>query len=117
MRLDERPVKLRTTIGDTVDQMLPRLQSRGADIDVIGYSYYPQYHPGGIAGVQQNLNNTAAAYGKPVVIAETGFPARNPQFDEQNLGFPVTQQVNPCVKSSPSIDCSAYRSARLWEFP
>lgn len=73
------------------DQLLPRLQANGTDIDVIGYSYYPQYHSGGIAGVQQNLNNTAAQYGKPVVIAETGFPARNPQSDEQNLGFPVTQ--------------------------
>ena len=73
------------------DQLLPRLQANGTDIDVIGYSYYPQFHSGGIAGVQQNLNNTAAQYGKPVVIAETGFPFRNPQSDEQNLGFPVTQ--------------------------
>jgi arabinogalactan endo-1,4-beta-galactosidase len=73
------------------DELLPRLQSREADIDVIGYSYYPIYHSGGIAGVQENLNNTAAAYGKPVVIAETGFPFRNPQSGEQNLEFPVTQ--------------------------
>ena len=73
------------------DQLLPRLQANGTDIDVIGYSYYPQFHSGGIAGVQQNLNNTASQYGKPVVIAETGFPFRNPQSDEQNLGFPVTQ--------------------------
>jgi arabinogalactan endo-1,4-beta-galactosidase len=73
------------------DELLPRLQSRGADIDVIGYSYYPQFHSGGLAGVEENLNNTAAQFGKPVVIAETGFPFRNPQSDEQNLGFPVTQ--------------------------
>jgi arabinogalactan endo-1,4-beta-galactosidase len=73
------------------DQLLPRLQSNGTDIDVIGYSYYPQFHTGGVAGVEQNLNNTAAKYGKPVVIAETGFPFSNPQSDEQNLGFPVTQ--------------------------
>jgi arabinogalactan endo-1,4-beta-galactosidase len=73
------------------DELLPRLQSRNADIDVIGYSYYPQFHAGGVAGVQENLNNTAAQFGKPVVIAETGFPSRSPQSDEQNLGFPVTQ--------------------------
>jgi hypothetical protein len=73
------------------DELLPRLVSRDADIDVIGYSYYPQFHAGGIAGVQENLSNTVAAYGKPVVVAETGFPFRNAQSDEQNLGFPVTQ--------------------------
>lgn len=73
------------------EQLLPRLQSRDADVDVIGYSYYPQFHSGGIVGVQENLNNTVARFGKPVVIAETGFPFRNPQSDEQNLGFPVTQ--------------------------
>jgi arabinogalactan endo-1,4-beta-galactosidase len=73
------------------DQMLPRLAANDADVDVIGYSYYPQFHSGGVAGVQRNLNNTAAAYGKPVVLVETGFPSRNPQSDEQNLGFPVTE--------------------------
>lgn len=72
------------------DQLIPRLQSRDADFDVIGYSYYPQFHSGGIAGVEENLNNTVAEFGKPVAIVETGFPSRNPQFDEQNLGFPVT---------------------------
>jgi arabinogalactan endo-1,4-beta-galactosidase len=73
------------------DRLLPRLQANGTDIDVIGYSYYPIYHSGGIAAVQQNLNNTAAAYGKPVMIAETGYPFRNPTAAEQNLGFPVTE--------------------------
>ncbi len=73
------------------DHLLPKLQARSADIDVLGYSYYPIYHSGGIAAVQENLNNSVEAYGKPVVVAETGFPFRNPQSDEQNLGFPVTQ--------------------------
>jgi arabinogalactan endo-1,4-beta-galactosidase len=73
------------------DRLLPRLQSNGADPDVLGYSYYPIYHTGGIAGVQQNLTNAARTYGKPVVIAEAGFPSRNPTPSEQNLGFPVTE--------------------------
>jgi len=74
------------------DRLLPRLQTNGTDIDVIGYSYHPTFHAGGITAVAQNLNNTAATYGKKVVIAETGFPARNPQSDEQNLGFDVTPE-------------------------
>ena len=73
------------------DRLLPRLQANGTDIDVIGYSYYPIFHSGGITAVQQNLNNSAAAYGKPVVIVEAGFPSRNPTQAEQNLGFAVTE--------------------------
>jgi len=73
------------------NNLLPRLQANGTDVDVIGYSYYPIYHPGGIAAVAQNLNNTAAAYGKPVVIAEAGYPSRNPTSSERNLEFPVTE--------------------------
>jgi arabinogalactan endo-1,4-beta-galactosidase len=79
------------TTGYFFDEIITRLQNNGTDIDVIGYSYYPQYHSGGIAAVEQNLNNTVAEFGKPVVLVETGFPFRNPQSDEQNLGFPVTQ--------------------------
>ena len=80
--------------GDTsyyFTRLLPRLQANGTDIDIIGYSYYPLYHSGGIAAVQQNLNNTVADYGKPVAIVEAGFPFRNPTSSEQNLGFPVTE--------------------------
>lgn len=77
------------------DRLLPRLQANGADPDVLGYSYYPIYHSGGIAAVQQNLANTVDAYGKPVVIAEAGFPSRVSQFSENppevNLGFPVSE--------------------------
>ncbi len=80
--------------GDTsyyFTRLLPRLQANGTDIDIIGYSYYPLYHSGGIAAVQQNLNNTVATYGKPVVVVEAGFPFRNPTRAEQNLGLPVTE--------------------------
>jgi len=73
------------------DRLIPRLQADGADFDIIGYSYYPIYHSGGITAVQTNLTNTVAAYGKPVAIVEAGFPFRNPTPQEQNLGFPVTE--------------------------
>jgi arabinogalactan endo-1,4-beta-galactosidase len=73
------------------DRLLPRLDANGTDPDVLGYSYYPLYHSGGIAGVEQNLTNSARTYGKPVVVVEAGFPFRNPTQSEQNLGFPVTE--------------------------
>ncbi len=77
------------------DRLLPRLQANGTDIDAIGYSYYPKYHydpatgDGGIADLQQNLNNTALAYGKPVVLVETGFPSTGAMW-EPNYEFDVS---------------------------
>jgi exo-beta-1,3-glucanase (GH17 family) len=35
------------------------------------------------------LNNTAATFGKPVVVVETGFPSRGAQFEPQ-FEFPVS---------------------------
>jgi arabinogalactan endo-1,4-beta-galactosidase len=77
------------------NRLLPRLEANGADPDVLGYSYYPIYHSGGIPAVQQNLTNSVNAYGKPVVIVEAGFPARVSQFQENppevNLGFEISE--------------------------
>ncbi|TWT92856.1 Arabinogalactan endo-1,4-beta-galactosidase precursor [Botrimarina colliarenosi] len=73
------------------------LIERNVDFDVIGYSYYPKWHydpstgAGGLDDVAENLNNSALAYGKPVVIAETGFASRGAQW-EPTYEFPVTEE-------------------------
>lgn len=72
-----------------LDQLLPKLQSNGTDVDVIGYSYYPKWHydpntgSGDMDDVQTNLNNTASTYGKPVAIVETGFPSWGAQWEPE----------------------------------
>jgi arabinogalactan endo-1,4-beta-galactosidase len=43
------------------------------DYDVIGLSYYPFWH-GPLADLSANLNDAAARYGKPLVIAEAAYP-------------------------------------------
>jgi len=51
----------------------------GVDYDIIGQSFYPNYH-GTLALMQQNAAETFKRYGKPVMIAETGYPQTgNPQ--------------------------------------
>lgn len=73
------------------------LTEREVDFDVIGYSYYPKWHydpdtgSGGLDDVAENINNTALAYGKPVVIVETGFPSRGAQW-EPDYEFSVSEQ-------------------------
>ena len=79
----------------TTSYYFNKLASRNVDFDVIGYSYYPKWHyddatqNGSIEDLQENLNNTAATFGKPVVVVETGFASRGPQF-EPEYEFPVS---------------------------
>ena len=47
--------------------------ANGVRYDVIGLSYYPYWH-GPLAAFQANLNDVAARYDKPVVVAETAYP-------------------------------------------
>jgi arabinogalactan endo-1,4-beta-galactosidase len=48
--------------------------------DVIGASYYGYWH-GSLAGLQTNLNDMAARYGKPVVVVETAYGFTTAQDD------------------------------------
>lgn len=81
----------------TTSYYFNKLVQRNVDFDVIGYSYYPKFHydpatgAGGLEDFAENLNNTALTYGKPVVIAETGFASRGQQF-EPTYEFPVSEQ-------------------------
>jgi arabinogalactan endo-1,4-beta-galactosidase len=82
---------------NTSSYFFQKLVDRSVDFDVIGYSYYPKWHynpstgAGDIADLHSNFNNTAATFGKPVVLVETGFPSRGAQF-EPDYEFDVSQQ-------------------------
>jgi arabinogalactan endo-1,4-beta-galactosidase len=47
--------------------------AHGVAFDVIGLSYYPFWH-GSMADLRANLHDTAAAYGKDIVVVETSYP-------------------------------------------
>ncbi len=75
--------------------------SRGVPFDVIGASYYCYWH-GPLSGLQANLNDMAARYGKPVVVAETAYgftlAAKDSEPNifnsslQQQCGYPATPQ-------------------------
>jgi arabinogalactan endo-1,4-beta-galactosidase len=48
-------------------------QSCGVEWDVIGLSYYPQWH-GSLSAVGSNMDSLSARYGKDVMIVETAYP-------------------------------------------
>ncbi|MCK2216521.1 arabinogalactan endo-1,4-beta-galactosidase [Actinomadura sp. ATCC 31491] len=74
--------------------------ANGIRHDVIGVSYYPYWH-GSLESFQANLNDVAARYGKPIVVAETAYPFTTADDDgwenlitspEPYAGYPATPQ-------------------------
>ena len=49
-------------------------QKQGIDFDLIGLSYYPD-GKNTLAELQELIGSRGEKYGKPIVIAETAFPA------------------------------------------
>jgi arabinogalactan endo-1,4-beta-galactosidase len=52
------------------------LAQAGVDYDIVGQSYYPNWH-GTLKNVRDNLRNTIERYHKDVMIVETAYPSRN----------------------------------------
>ncbi|GLX65826.1 glycosyl hydrolase 53 family protein [Paenibacillus glycanilyticus] len=48
------------------------MEARHVDYDVIGMSYYPFWH-GSFQQLKSNMDDIAARYGKPIVVAETSY--------------------------------------------
>ncbi|WP_214107733.1 glycoside hydrolase family 53 protein [Acrocarpospora catenulata] len=74
--------------------------TNGIRYDVIGLSYYPFWH-GTLEAFQANLNDVAARYGKPVLVAETAYPFTTADKDgweniitsaEPYPGYPATPE-------------------------
>ncbi|MFF5565713.1 arabinogalactan endo-beta-1,4-galactanase [Streptomyces sp. NPDC012623] len=73
--------------------------ARQVPFDVIALSYYSYWH-GPLSGLQANLDDAAARYGKPVLVAETAYAhtLANGDFLENNIatsaqlaaGYPAT---------------------------
>lgn len=110
----------------TTSYFFDKLVARNVNFDVIGYSYYPKYQytpstgAGGMADLQTNLNNTANAYHKPVVIVETGFASRGAQF-EPDFEFDVSptgqQQFTSALVSALQNVPDGLGQGLFWWYP
>lgn len=69
------------------------LQQAGVEYDMIGQSYYPNWH-GTLDNVRDNLARTIERYGKDVVIVETAYPWKNAEYWSQrrNMVWPVSAE-------------------------
>ena len=57
---------------DVFNSFFSAMETNGVNYDLIGASYYPYYH-GSLSNLQNNLNNTANKFKKPVIVAETSY--------------------------------------------
>jgi arabinogalactan endo-1,4-beta-galactosidase len=70
------------------------LTSAGVDFDIIGQSFYPNWH-GTMDNLRDNLRETINRYHKGVMIVETAYPSRSVQLSEaaaKNMVWPMTPE-------------------------
>jgi arabinogalactan endo-1,4-beta-galactosidase len=70
------------------------LTSAGVDFDVIGQSYYPNWH-GTMENLRDNLRQTIAHYHKDVMVVETAYPSRDTRPSPaaaKNMIWPMTPE-------------------------
>ncbi len=72
--------------------------SRGVQFDVIGMSYYPQWH-GSLTDLQDNMNDLQSRYGKEIMVVETAYPWtwQNGDLEANSITStgPVTYPASP----------------------
>ena len=76
----------------TTMKFFDNLNAQAVPFDIIGESYYPFYQ-GSPTSLSNCLNNAAARYGKPIMVAEDAFPYTNTcpsAWLSQLYGYPPT---------------------------
>jgi len=82
--------------------------ANGVPFDVIGLSHYVYWH-GTLAALQANLNDVAARYGKPVVVAETAYGFTLAERDAQPNIFNTSLQQAGGYPATPQGQASMLR--------
>jgi len=70
----------------TTKWFFDQLGQQKVPFDIIGESYYPFWH-GPLASLANCLTNAALRYGKPIIVAETGFPWTNSVWKTNIVGL------------------------------
>jgi arabinogalactan endo-1,4-beta-galactosidase len=82
--------------------------SRGVPFDIIGASYYCYWH-GSLSSLQNNLNDVAARYGKPVMVMETAYAFTLAQDDSTSNIFNSSHQQECGYPATPAGQAQAFR--------
>ncbi|HEY8473410.1 MAG TPA: glycosyl hydrolase 53 family protein [Natronosporangium sp.] len=82
--------------------------ARGVPLDIIGVSHYIYWH-GSLASLQQNLNDLASRYGRPVAVMETAYGFTLAQDDSTPNIFNSALQQAGGYPASPAGQAAALR--------
>jgi arabinogalactan endo-1,4-beta-galactosidase len=84
-------------------------QSYGVPFDVIGLSYYDYWH-GRLDVIQADLDDLAAQFGKPVMIAETAYPFTLASNDPTAaLSFSTASELDPGYPATQAGQAANFR--------
>ncbi len=87
--------------NETCRWFFDHITQQQVPFDYIGLSYYPWWH-GNLAGLQNNLNDLAERYQKPILIVETAYPWTLENNDTMgNLVGPASDLL---PEYEPSVD-------------
>jgi arabinogalactan endo-1,4-beta-galactosidase len=82
--------------------------SRGVPFDVIGVSHYIYWH-GSLSSLQNNLNDLASRYGRPVAVMETAYGFTLAQDDSTPNIFNAALQQTAGYPASAAGQAAAFR--------
>ena len=84
-------------------------EAQGVPFDVIALSYYSYWH-GYLDELQSTLDNTAARYGKPIVLAETAYPWTLTSGDPTaSLSFSTASELETGYAATPAGQEAMFR--------
>ncbi len=83
------------------DDYFQNLTSLNADFDIIGLSYYPNWHGKDLATVETVIDGLSSKFQKPVVIAETAYPWTLGWNDWTNNLIGLDNQLIPEFPATP----------------
>ena len=78
------------------------LAQNGVEYDLIGISYYPQWHGKSIDSLHTALAGLHTRFGKPIVIAETAYPFTLGWADYTNNVVGLSSQIIPTYPATPN---------------
>lgn len=78
-----------------------KLLAQNAEFDIIGLSYYSYFHTQNLDLVQSEMNQLAAKYGKPILIAETNYPWTLEWDDWTNNIVGLPEHLTPGFPATP----------------
>jgi arabinogalactan endo-1,4-beta-galactosidase len=83
------------------DWFFQNIQNQGVNYDIMGLSYYPNWHGKSLTELKTNLNDLIRKFDHPILIVETAYPWTLDYNDFTNNFVGLAEQLMPGYPASP----------------